>query len=75
MSKYTKLWNYLKDSCLGTETLTFDEIYGICGASVDDAFMQHKYELEQYGLSVVRVNLRDRTVLFAHNASNVRYRR
>ncbi len=75
MSKYTKLWNYLKDSCLGTETLTFDEIYSICGAYVDDSFMRAKHELENYGLSVVKINLRDRTVLFSRNASNMRYRR
>lgn len=75
MSKYTKLWRYLSESCLGTETLTFDEIYNICGAYVDDAFMQYKSELENYGLSVVRINLRDRTVLFTRNASNMRYRR
>ena len=68
MRKYEKLWNYLRENCLSTETLTFDEIYRICGASVDDSFMQYKKDLESYGLSVVKINLRDRTVLFARNA-------
>lgn len=74
MSKYTKLWNYLRDNCLSTETLTFTEIYRICGASVDDSFMMHKKELEDYGLSVVRINLRDETVLFTRNAPDHRSR-
>ncbi|MBR5087886.1 MAG: hypothetical protein IK093_00505 [Ruminiclostridium sp.] len=75
MSQYTKLWRYLDDCCLGTEVLTFDEIYTICGAYVDDSFMQHKYELETYGLSVMKIDLRSRTVLFSRNASKLKYRR
>lgn len=68
MSKYEKLYNYLRESCLGTETLTFDEIYRICGAYVDSEFISRKKELEAYGFSVVRINMKDRTVLFTRNA-------
>ena len=75
MSKYSKLWNYLRDHCLSTEILTFDDIYTICGASVDDSFMQYKHELENYGLRVVKINLANRTVHFTRDASMMKYRR
>ena len=68
MAKYTKLWNYLRENCLGTETLTFDEIYRISGAPVDSSFLNNKSELESYGLSVIKVDMRSRTVLFARNS-------
>lgn len=63
-----KLIDYLKVSCLGTETLTFDEIYTISGLHVDHRFMNRKKELESYGFSVVRIDLNSRTVRFTRNA-------
>ena len=68
MSKYKKLWLYLKDNCMGTETLTFDEIYRICGATVDFSFKDYESELRNYGISIMKVNLNNRTVLFSRNA-------
>ena len=68
MGKYEKLWKYLKDTCLSTERLSFDEIYAICGAHVDHDFMNSKRELERYGLSVMKIDMNSRTVLFSRNA-------
>ncbi len=68
MSKYDKLWYYLKDNCLSTERLSFDDIYRICGAHVDTAFMEHKHECERYGLSVMKIDMKSRTILFSRNA-------
>ena len=65
--KYYKLWDYLRKSCLGTETLTFDEIYRIAGIYVDSKFMNHTKELEKYGLSVMKINLKEKTVMFCRN--------
>lgn len=62
-----KLWKYLRDNCLGTEVLTFDEIYNISGNHVDYEFMEHKRDAEQYGITVMKVDLNKRTVLFSRN--------
>ena len=67
MRKYEKLWDYLKNNCITTETLTFDEIRRISGSDVDDSFIQYSKDLSMYGLSVVRVDLRSRTVMFTRN--------
>ena len=72
MSKYMKLWDYLRESCMSTKTLTFDEIYRICGCDVDNSFMICKKELENYGLCVMKVDLRSRTLSFARNAEKKR---
>ena len=64
---YYKLWDYLRTSCLSTETLTFDEIFRIAGINVDSKFMNHTNELKKYGLSVVKINLNNKTVMFCRN--------
>jgi len=64
---YYKLWDYLRTSCLSTETLTFDEIFRIAGIHVDSKFMNHTNELKKYGLSVVKINLNNKTVMFCRN--------
>ncbi len=64
---YSNLWNYLKKNCLGNEVLTFEEIYNITGSHVDYEFMEHKREGEQYGISIMKVDLNKRKVLFSRN--------
>ena len=68
MKSYKKLLNYLEDSCLGTEVLTFDEIYRICGERVDTDFIDSKSTFERYGFSIKKINTGNRTVLFSRNA-------
>ncbi len=65
--KFIKMWNYLKENCLGTEVLTFDEIYHMTGEHVDSEFIDSKRDGEQYGISVSKIDLKSRTVLFSRN--------
>ncbi|MBO6303123.1 MAG: hypothetical protein J6N15_11875 [Ruminiclostridium sp.] len=75
MSKYRKLWYYLEDNCLGTETLSFSDIYMICGGEVNSEFMDCRRECEDFGFSIQRIDMNRRTVTFARNAGNIRRRR
>ena len=68
MSKYEALWTYLKDNCLSTETLSFEEIFRISRVRVDSEFISRKREAERYGISVMKINMKNETVLFARNA-------
>ena len=70
---YEKLWNYLSNSVLSTETLTFDDIYRIANVDVDSSFLNRKRDCERYGITIMKINMRDRTVLFARNAKSGRY--
>ena len=65
MTVFRKLWLYLQDQCVTTEILTFDDINCICGHNVDNTFMKYRKEAEEYGISVVKVDLRNRKVHFA----------
>ena len=66
-NKYKQLWLYLRDNCIGNEVLTFDEIYNLTHSFVDSEFMDHKRDGEQYGISVIRIDLKSRTILFSRN--------
>ena len=68
MANYRTLVNYLERTCLSTEKLTFDEVYRICGARVDSEFIDNKRYFEFEGFTVVKINLRDKTVTFARKA-------
>ncbi len=65
MTAFKTLWLYLQDQCITTEILTFDDIYCICGHDVDNTFMECRKEALEYGISVVKVDLRNRKVHFA----------
>ena len=67
MGNYEALWKYLRDNCLSTETLTFAEIYRISRVTVDSEFVRRKREAEHYGISVMKINMNNETVLFARN--------
>ena len=65
MQDYRKLLKYLESQCLGTEVLTFDEIYNICGVKIDHTFIDKKQYFKRNGFEVTRINLSKRTVLFS----------
>lgn len=64
MSKYEKLWNYIKDCNEDTITLNFVEIGSIAGVPIDHSFLRYKKELTQYGWEVGKISMKAQTVLF-----------
>ncbi len=64
MSKYEKLWCYIKDGGKPQYVLTFDEIEKIAGISLDHSFLRYKKELLEYGYEVLKISMKTKTVLF-----------
>lgn len=64
MSKYITLWEYVKISGKESLKLTFDEIQDIAGIPIDHSFLKYKKELSEYGYSVKKISMKDRTVVF-----------
>ncbi len=64
MSKYDQLWRYIADRNMKTVTLTFDEIRKINGIEIDHSFLNFKKELVQFGFSVGKISLKNKTVEF-----------
>ena len=65
MKRYDQLLRYLKDNCLGTEVLTFSEIFSICREHVDSDFIAAKSDFERYGFKIRKIDMNARTVLFS----------
>lgn len=63
MSKYDKLWKYLKNNGKSVK-LSFDEIYNISGIEIDHSFLRYKKELEFYGFKVGKISIKNREVSF-----------
>lgn len=64
MSKYNKLWEFVKDSTERSFKLTFDEIERIAGIPIDHSFLKYKKELSEYGFEVGKISMKERTVIF-----------
>lgn len=64
MSKYSALWEYVKNKGDVSFTLTFDEIKNVCGIPIDHSFLNSKKELEAYGYKVGKISLKNRAVAF-----------
>ena len=64
MSKYDALWAWIRENGTDSFNLTFAEIEQIVGVSIDHSFLASKKELMGYGYQVVKISLREQTVLF-----------
>lgn len=66
MSKYDKLWNWIKENSDGKTSfkLTFAEIEQIAGVPVDHSFLTYKKELLEYGWAVKKIYMKDKTIEF-----------
>ena len=64
MSKYNKLWEYIKKSGAPQMTLTFDKIGEIAGVPLDHSFLKYKNELLTSGYEVKKISMKTQTVLF-----------
>ena len=63
MSKYDKLWNYIKENNKEKYTLAFDEINDILEFKLDHSFLKYKKELELYGYKVSKISLKEKYVI------------
>lgn len=68
MSKYEKLWNYIPSAFIKKEVnefeLTFEQIKDILGFNIDHSFLKYKKELLAFGYEVIKINMKEQTILF-----------
>ena len=64
MSKYDALWAWISENGTDSFKLTFAEIGQIAGVSIDHSFLDSKKELMGYEYQVVKISLKEQTVLF-----------
>lgn len=64
MSKYEPLWNYIKNNNKDSYKLIYDEIENILGFPIDHSFLIYKKELISYGYEVVKISMKEKTILF-----------
>lgn len=64
MSKYDALWSWVRENGSDRFTLSFDDIGRILGFPLDHAFLRFKKKLPAYGWQVVKISMKEQTVLF-----------
>ena len=64
MSKYDALWTWISENGTDSFNLAFAEIEQIVGVFIDHSFLASKKELMGYGYQVVKISLKEQTVLF-----------
>lgn len=58
MSKYDKLWEYVKSREGDSFLLSFEDIERIAGVPIDHSFLRYKRELEEYGWRVGKISMK-----------------
>lgn len=64
MSKYERLWNWIKENGTDNFKLTYADIESIAGFSIDHSFLTYKKELLCYGFNVKKISMKEQTVAF-----------
>ena len=64
MSKYERLWNYLKKNNKDNYKLSYEKIKNILGFDIDHSFLTYKKESKEYGYEVGKISKKERTVIF-----------
>ncbi len=64
MSKYQKLWEYVKAENKNKLTLPFEKIEEVLGFPIDHSFLTFKKELLAFGFEVSKISMKDKTVKF-----------
>ena len=64
MRKYGALWNWIRENGTDSFRLSFDEIGQIAGIPIDHSFLTYKKELTDYGYRVVKISMKEQSVLF-----------
>lgn len=60
MSKYNKLWEYIKENDI--QELSFEEIEKVLGFPIDYSFLNAKKELEQFDKRIEKISLKNKTI-------------
>lgn len=63
MSKYNKLWKYIKDNNKDIYKLSYDNIRDILGFNIDHSFLTYKKELQEYNYEVKKISIKDKMVI------------
>lgn len=64
MSKYNKLWEYLKENNKENYKISYEEIKNILGFEIDHSFLTYKKEAKQYGYEVGKISMKEKTIIF-----------
>ena len=64
MSKYEKLWNYIRKNKKENYKLTYEEIKNILGFEIDHSFLKYKKELQEYGYEVAKISMKEKKIIF-----------
>ena len=64
MSKYLKLWEYIKEQSSDSLKLSYEEIEKIAGVPIDHSFLTYKKELLEYGWQVKKIYMKEKCVEF-----------
>lgn len=64
MSKYDPLWERLGADGRAEIRLSFAEIQEMLGFPIDHSFLNYKKELLAFGYEVMKISLKEQTVLF-----------
>ena len=67
MSKYTKLWKYLKEKNKEEYQLSFEEIKNILGFEINHSFLTNKKEILEYGYKIEKIVLKEKRIIFKKN--------
>ena len=65
MSKYERLWDYVKEQNREYLKLTYAEIEAFAGVPLDHSFLKSKRELLESGFVVEKISMKEKTVSFA----------
>lgn len=64
MSKYDKLWKYIKENDKEEYILSYEEVKDILGFDIDHSFLTYKKELKEYGYEVGKISLKNKNITF-----------
>jgi len=64
MSKYEKLWKFLKENDKDNYKLSYEEIKNILGFEIDHSFLNYKKEAREYGYEVSKISIKEKYVDF-----------
>lgn len=62
MSKYEKLWKYIKDKKEEKYILSYDKVNEILSFPIDHSFLTYKKELLEYGYKFDKISLKEKLV-------------
>lgn len=64
MSKYNKLWEFIKDDNSDLIKLTFNDIRKILWFDIDHSFLTFKKKLIDFGYKTGKISLKEKYIVF-----------